>query len=62
MPSRELGRMFGRGAASGGTGIGLYLVRTLMRRMGGEANFLSTPGEGFRAALKFAASREETAS
>ncbi len=59
VPSHELGRMFGRGASSGGTGIGLYLVRALMQRMGGDASFLSTPGEGFRAELKFAASREE---
>ena len=35
-PARELGRMFGRGASSGGTGIGLYLVRALMQRMGGR--------------------------
>jgi signal transduction histidine kinase len=62
VPARELGRMFGRGASSGGTGIGLYLVRTLMQRMGGEANFFSAPGEGFRAELKFAGSREEAAS
>ncbi len=62
VPGRELGRMFGRGASSGGTGIGLYLVRTLMQRMGGEADFLSAPGEGFRVELKFAASREEAAS
>ena len=62
VPGRELGRMFGRGAASGGTGVGLYLVRALMQRMGGYANFFSAPGEGFRAELCFAASREEAAS
>jgi signal transduction histidine kinase len=62
VPARELGRMFGRGAGSGGTGIGLYLVRALMQRMGGEATFFTTPGEGFRAELKFAASHEEAAS
>jgi signal transduction histidine kinase len=62
LPGRELGRMFGRGAGSGGTGIGLYLVRALMQRMGGEAGFSSAPGDGFRAELKFAASREEAAS
>jgi len=59
VPARELGRLFGRGESSAGTGIGLYLVRALMQRMGGEASFFSTPGEGFRAELKFAASREE---
>ncbi len=61
VPGNELGRMFGRGAASGGTGIGLYLVRALMERMGGTARFVSAPGEGFRAELKFASSREEAA-
>jgi signal transduction histidine kinase len=62
VPAHELGRMFARGPSSGGTGIGLYLVRALMQRMGGEANFFSTPGEGFRAELQFAASREEAPS
>jgi signal transduction histidine kinase len=62
VPGRELGRMFGRGENSGGTGIGLYLVRALMERMGGEANFYSTLGEGFRAELSFAASREDATS
>jgi len=56
---RELGRLFGRGAASGGSGVGLYLVRTLMQRMGGRADFYSAPGEGFRAELCFNASAEE---
>jgi hypothetical protein len=32
-----------------------------MQRMGGEAKFFSTPGEGFRTELLFAASREEGA-
>jgi len=58
---RELGRLFGRGAASGGSGVGLYLVRTLMQRMGGRADFYSAPGEGFRAELCFNASAEEPA-
>lgn len=58
---RELGRLFGRGAASGGSGVGLYLVRTLMQRMGGRADFYSAPGEGFRAELCFTASAEEPA-
>jgi signal transduction histidine kinase len=58
--ARDLGRLFGRGAASGGSGVGLYLVRTLMQRMGGRADFYSAPGEGFRAELCFTASAEES--
>jgi signal transduction histidine kinase len=59
--ARELGRLFGRGAGSEGSGVGLYLVRALMRRMGGRADFFSAPGAGFRAELRFAASRDEAA-
>jgi signal transduction histidine kinase len=59
VPGRELGRLFGRGASSAGTGVGLYLVRALMDRMSGRAEFSSAPGQGFRASLYFAASREE---
>ena len=58
VPGRDLGRMFGRGANSAGTGIGLYLVRALMQRMGGAARFHSAPGAGFRAELTFAAGQE----
>ena len=57
----ELGRLFGRGAGSGGSGVGLYLVRALMQRMGGRAEFHSSPGDGFRAELYFASSREHAA-
>jgi signal transduction histidine kinase len=57
----ELGRLFGRGAASGGSGVGLYLVRALMDRMGGRAEFHSSPGNGFRAELIFSASHEGVA-
>jgi len=56
---RELGRLFGRGSGSGGSGVGLYLVRALMERMGGRADFSSAPGSGFRAELRFAPSSEE---
>lgn len=55
---QRLGRLFSRGAESGGAGIGLYLVRALMDRMGGRAAFVSTPGQGFRAELRFLAARE----
>jgi signal transduction histidine kinase len=49
----RLGRLFGRGAASPGAGVGLYLVRRLMQRMHGRARFDTAPGEGFRAELWF---------
>ena len=39
----------------------LYLVRALMRRMGGQVRFHSAPGAGFEAELSFPASREEGA-
>jgi signal transduction histidine kinase len=50
---KPLGRLFRRGASSAGTGIGLYLVRALMRRMGGHAEFANATGGGFRAVLGF---------
>jgi signal transduction histidine kinase len=49
----RLGRLFGRGPGSSGAGVGLYLVRRLMQRMGGEVRFESARGEGFRAELSF---------
>jgi signal transduction histidine kinase len=49
----RLGRLFGRGQASPGAGVGLYLVRRLMQRMHGRALFDTAPGEGFRAELWF---------
>jgi signal transduction histidine kinase len=55
---QPLGLLFRRGASSAGTGIGLYLVRALMKRMGGYAEFANAPGGGFRAELGFRASRE----
>jgi signal transduction histidine kinase len=49
----RLGRLFGRGPQSSGAGVGLYLVRRLMQRMGGAVKFNTAPGEGFRAELAF---------
>jgi signal transduction histidine kinase len=49
----RLGRLFARGANSSGAGVGLYLVRRLMQRMGGKAKFNTAPGEGFRCELLF---------
>ncbi|HMD58478.1 MAG TPA: HAMP domain-containing sensor histidine kinase [Steroidobacteraceae bacterium] len=53
---QRLGTLFGRGASSVGVGVGLYLVRALMRRMGGEVRFATMPGRGFAAHLSFLAS------
>jgi len=57
-PAAELGQLFGRGSGSGGTGVGLYLVRALVRRMGGRAEFRTAPGQGFSAELRLLASVE----
>lgn len=51
-PAR-LGRMFQRGDASRGTGVGLYLVRVLMERMGGSVEFANATGGGFAVTLTF---------
>lgn len=48
-----LGRLFQRGVASRGTGVGLYLVRVLMDRMGGSVAFANVAGGGFEATLRF---------
>jgi len=49
----RLGRLFQRGSASRGTGVGLYLVRVLMERMGGRVEFSHAPGGGFATTLRF---------
>ena len=51
----RLGRLFGRGEASHGAGVGLYLVRRLMQRMHGRVRFDTAPGDGFRSELWFRA-------
>jgi signal transduction histidine kinase len=40
---RDLGKLFHRGSSSQGSGVGLYLVRALMSRMGGRARFGCAP-------------------
>jgi signal transduction histidine kinase len=50
----QLGRIFQKGPESQGAGVGLYLVRVLMERMGGSARFESV--SGFCARLSFRAS------
>jgi signal transduction histidine kinase len=51
----QLGRLFLRGNASRGTGVGLYLVRVLMERMGGNVEFANAAGGGFAVTLHFPA-------
>ena len=40
----HLGKIFVKGKNSQGTGVGLYMVKTLMKNMGGDALFDSKPG------------------
>ena len=51
----RLGRLFLRGDASRGTGVGLYLVRVLMERMRGGVEFANASGGGFVVTLVFPA-------
>jgi signal transduction histidine kinase len=53
----RLGRLFGRGPQSSGAGVGLYLVRRLVQRMGGRVRFDTAPGHGFRAGISLRVSR-----
>jgi len=47
----RLGHLFARGSRSSGAGVGLYLVRRLMQRMGGTIHFTPASSEGFRCEL-----------
>jgi signal transduction histidine kinase len=58
-PGRSLGQLFARGSDSPGSGIGLYLVRTLMQRMGGRVEFRAGDAGGFVAELQLRAANEE---
>ena len=53
----RLGQLFEKGPASKGAGVGLYLVRSLMQRIGGRAEFHAAEGganpRGFRVELHF---------
>jgi signal transduction histidine kinase len=53
----QLGRLFLRGSESRGTGVGLYLVRVLMERMGGDVQFANAEGGGFAVTLHFPVAR-----
>jgi len=48
----SLGRLFHRHYTKSGSGVGLYLARELMKKMGGELRFLP-PQPGFGLELKF---------
>ncbi|MCM2323255.1 MAG: HAMP domain-containing histidine kinase [Oligoflexia bacterium] len=50
---KELGNAFYRGPGSSGSGIGLYLMKVLMRQMGGRAEFRPGAGDGFAVRLLF---------
>lgn len=50
--ARHLGQLFYKGPASMGTGVGLFLIRTLMTQMGGRATFTPSPA-GFHVDLEF---------
>ena len=54
----KLGQLFYRGKNSQGAGIGLYLVETLMAKMGGSASFLPQ-NETFSAKLSFKLEKSE---
>ncbi len=54
----QLGTLFLRGESSRGAGVGLYLIRSLMHRMGGRAEFHSRPGSGFETHLHFQRAEE----
>jgi len=49
----QLGQLFQRSDTSRGTGVGLYLVRVLMERMGGSVEFANAEGGGFAVTLIF---------
>ncbi len=56
-PGSTPGELFVRGQKSQGTGVGLYLVQSLMRQMGGSVNFDLSPG--FPVQLQFNRARED---
>lgn len=53
--AKQLGKLFKKSQASQGAGIGLYLICSLMKKMGGLANFRNYSGEqsGFETVLIF---------
>ncbi len=49
---KELGKLFYRGKNSQGAGVGLYLIQTLMKKMGGHAKFAARD-QTFTTSLEF---------
>jgi signal transduction histidine kinase len=49
---KNLGQLFHRPRATSGSGLGLYICRLLLRRMGGDLTFVNT-GRGFHARIEF---------
>ena len=47
----RLGQLFARGPGSSGAGVGLYLARRLIQRMGGRIHFTAPSSDGFRCEL-----------
>lgn len=55
---KQLGTLFQKGSSSHGTGVGLYLAKALMKKMGGRIRFQNQSGQagerdGFEATLWF---------
>ena len=55
--TKKIGRLFFKGKDSKGTGVGLYLISSLMKQMGGSAAFAST--HGFTVTLTFRTTTEQ---
>ncbi len=55
----ELGILFKKGPSSHGTGVGLYLIKMLMTKMGGNASFHADPKSGFEVRLHFREARAD---
>ena len=61
---QELGQLFHKGSQSAGSGVGLYLIRVLMERMGGKVQFcsqLQNEHSGFTTELRFKRIEEASA-
>ncbi len=55
--TKKFGQLFAKGKDSKGTGVGLYLIESLMKQMGGSADFANE--NGFTVTLIFKATTEQ---